>query len=79
MTCPPINIRQLSFCTSNAFCNNRAVMVSATPCGTLLHSMVIHASASRFLAIRHEYAMEYAMMELQQWAESDRLGALRGL
>ena len=54
-------------------------MVSATPCGTLLHSMVIHASASRFLAIRHEYAMEYAMMELQQWAERDRLGALRGL
>ena len=37
----------------------------------LLHSMVIHASASRFLAIRHEYAMEYAMMELQQWAERD--------
>ena len=50
MTCPPINICQLSFCTSNAFCNNCAVMVSATPCGTLLHSMVIHASASRFLA-----------------------------
>ena len=23
--------------------------------------------------------MEYAMMELQQWAERDRLGALRGL
>ena len=29
--------------------------------------------------IRHEYVMEYAMMELQQWAEIDRLGALRGL
>ncbi len=50
MTCPPINICQLSFCTSNVFCNNCAVMVSATPCGILLHSMVIHASANRFLA-----------------------------
>ena len=37
----PINICQLSFCTSNAFCHHG---------GILLHSIVIHASCSRFLA-----------------------------